>query len=263
MALTFIFLLMSGLFMLIVTSAPVLARSQPSVPQFSVNLIDTSYDQPSGFTTTYDPYTGEKTTTERPGYRVNRFDIEVTIKNQPFAPYINEKGYKINLYYQIKIKPHFSEDWADFDYYIKSNSADTVVVLFNKYAVGSQLDIKVNAVAGYIDNPYGGPDVYLWCCNMERYLVADMESAYSSIQTITTTDITSTSSQSSTSFNEDSQSQLLDQIQPQNSISKRSIIILIAGTLFGGIIISGILIFFKRQTNKSSTYNTKTLQTNL
>jgi hypothetical protein len=143
------------------TPVAVQAASTPSVPEFSVRLVDSSYDVPPSSTTTVDQYTGKETTTTVPGYHVDQKFLEVTIKNQPFTSYTNENSKEINLYYTVLVKGHFGEDWQTFGhvqhfgssthvssspYTVQSDSEYTVVTSIANYAAGYQLDFKVQAV---------------------------------------------------------------------------------------------------------------------
>jgi hypothetical protein len=80
---------------------------KPSVPEFTVNFVDRSYDVP----TTYyvDQYTGETVTNS--GKHVENKTIELKIKNQPFTPY-TEDGWQISLFYDVRIKAHYAENWV-------------------------------------------------------------------------------------------------------------------------------------------------------
>ena len=82
----------------------------PSVPEFTVNLIDSSYEtQP---TTTIDPYTGQTVT--NPSQHIEARTIEIRIKNVPFTPFEIENGsntYTVNFLYNIRFKGHFEEEW--------------------------------------------------------------------------------------------------------------------------------------------------------
>lgn len=111
--LTLIVLLLSSLLALSVTPANLQAASKPSVPQFSIKLVDYSYDVPSSSTTTINQYTGEEVTNTRPGYRVENKTIEVTIKNQPFKSYTDQNG-EHKLYYAVHVKGRFGEEWPGF-----------------------------------------------------------------------------------------------------------------------------------------------------
>jgi Ca2+/Na+ antiporter len=85
------------------------ASKKPAVPEFTVKLIDNSYDEPP--TSYVDAYTGETVT--KPGYRVAKKTIEITIKNQP-------GDYTIN--YNVRVKGHYgSGEDAWIEIYQPSN----------------------------------------------------------------------------------------------------------------------------------------------
>ncbi len=77
----------------------------PSVPEFTLKLVDESYDIPAK--TTVNPYTGESTT--RSGSHVERFELLLSIKNQPYDP-------NYSFFYDIRIKGHFEEKWVGLLY---------------------------------------------------------------------------------------------------------------------------------------------------
>lgn len=56
--------------------------TKPSVPEFTIRLVDNSYDVPTTYST--DPYTGETIT--HPSHRVTNMSVELVIKNQPLSP---------------------------------------------------------------------------------------------------------------------------------------------------------------------------------
>ncbi len=114
LVLIFSFIVLSSLMMLTVKPADAQTVTTPSVPQFTVKIIDNSHDVPP--TQTTDQYTG--VTTTQPGYHVDNRTIEVSIKNQPFTPYTNASGNKISLFYWIEFKGHFGDDtdWRIFGY---------------------------------------------------------------------------------------------------------------------------------------------------
>jgi hypothetical protein len=136
-----------------VTAVPALASvPKPSVPEFTLKLADHSYDVPPSTTTTTDPYTGKQTVTTQHGYRVENKTIDVTIKNQPFVSPNN----LTNLYYDVRVKGHFGENWTDL-YYISNNtpqnslprqsaSENTVISTPQDYPAGGQVDFQVEAV---------------------------------------------------------------------------------------------------------------------
>ena len=60
-------------------------------------MVDNSYNVPP--TQTTDPYTGKTTTTE--GYRIEKIDIEIKIKNQKDSM----------IEYQVRTKGHYEQEW--------------------------------------------------------------------------------------------------------------------------------------------------------
>ena len=107
-ALLSIFIL-SASAMLMAFPSGVLAAN-PSVPEFSVAYVDHSYNVPVTHWTTTDPYTGEQITHSSGGEHVDNRTIDVTIRNQPFTPYIDSSNSTVYLYYNIRSKGHF-ENW--------------------------------------------------------------------------------------------------------------------------------------------------------
>ena len=103
--------------------------TKPSVPEFTVKLVDSSYDVPTTYS--IDPYTGENVT--HAGSHVERRSIEVKIKNQPFTPYYDESsGWNISFYYNIRIKGYYSEDWIELyrasDGYPTQSDSEYIVI---------------------------------------------------------------------------------------------------------------------------------------
>ena len=97
----------------IVCSDNAQSTSKPSVPEFTLKLVDNSYDEPPipSTTPTYtiDPYSGKQTiltpgSSAIPGYHVENKTIELWIKNQP---------YSADVYYDVRTKGHFGENWTD------------------------------------------------------------------------------------------------------------------------------------------------------
>ena len=132
--------------------------TKPAVPQFTVQLVDNSYDVPT--THSIDPYTGEDIT--HPGHHVENRSIEVRIKNQPFTRYwiLDADGYNwsVNLFYNICVKGHFAENWNNV--YSLSDGLPTqdlgeytIMSLPADFPAGAQVDFKVEAMAGYIHRP--------------------------------------------------------------------------------------------------------------
>jgi hypothetical protein len=161
--------------LLVVESVPALASiSTPSVPEFTLKFVDHSYDVPPTYG--IDPYTGKNVMTQA-GYPVQNKSIEVTIKNQPFTPYIDVGGERVWLFYDVRFKGYF-EDWGfynassfgDYQHYIlMSDSEYTLISYFlqedaddySGYVIGDvpsggQIDFQVQAIAGYVTTIHGG-----------------------------------------------------------------------------------------------------------
>jgi len=191
---TLTILLLSSLLVLTIHSTDAHAISTPSVPQFTVKLVDNSYDVPPTTTTIVDPYTGKETTITNPSNHITDRSIEVTIENQPFTPYTDANNYRHELRYIVQFKGHFEENWRDFPSPNKritpSNSQYTVILAssnsmygipLNSLATGSQLDFRVQAVDGYLKSlstddvgPLGG-----------TVFIDDVYSSWSNVKTIT------------------------------------------------------------------------------
>jgi len=97
---------------------------KPSVPEFTLEYSDKSYDVPPTYG--LDPYTGKNIMTQA-GYYVKNASVEVTIKNQPFTAYRNDNGSMVYLFYVVETKGHF-EDWnpyyADASYWLRQNLSE-------------------------------------------------------------------------------------------------------------------------------------------
>ena len=146
---------------------------KPSVPEFTVELVDSSYDVPTTYST--DLYTGENVTHE--GYHVEETSIEVRIKNQPFTSYwiidSDGKNRSVNLYYNIWVKGHFEEDWRFIYYYsdglpTQAPGEYTVFTLPMDYPSGGEIDFKVEAMAGYVHRPVVAPGWPTWAFTGEE-----------------------------------------------------------------------------------------------
>jgi hypothetical protein len=143
-------------------SAPADAQTipTPSVPEFTVRLVNNSYVTQPTTTTKIDPYTGEKSTVTTPSQYLFKDEyIEVQIENQAFTPYeINYRNIDsrtVNLYFHVVSKGHFSEDWsvvADSTTQIENYTSQyTTIKLFAWQDIPSpaELDFRVQAIIGY------------------------------------------------------------------------------------------------------------------
>jgi hypothetical protein len=122
---------------------------KPSVPEFTVKMVDRSYDVPSTYTNSTNPYTGQQETRTQWGYHVENITTDVTIKNQPFTP-TNIDGNTTQLFYIIRWKGHY-ENWSDtYDY----NDMDYHYYLDNRVqASNSDYTVKTYAFASFGNVP--------------------------------------------------------------------------------------------------------------
>jgi hypothetical protein len=141
------------------------AESTPSVPQFSIQVVDYSYDVPTTYYT--DSFNGKQITI--PGYHVNDIRIEGKIKNQHFTPYTipnpnstsnRDKYLNIDFYYSIRYKGHFGDDWRQLygtrDVAFLMQNYDSEYTNFTatrgnaiEFREGDVVDFQVKAVIGY------------------------------------------------------------------------------------------------------------------
>ncbi len=148
-----LFIVLLALLLSLLQSGLMLASAEssipkPSVPEFTVKLVDHSHVVPP--TATIDPYTGQQTTNL--GYTVENKTIDITIKNQPFSPPDN----LTNIYYGVRVKGHFEEGWREL-YYItnstngnhllmQSTSENTVIAIPQDYPQDGKVDFQIEAV---------------------------------------------------------------------------------------------------------------------
>jgi len=149
---------------------------KPSGPEFAVQLVDYSYDTPPTTPTyTIDPFTGEQKqlTSGSPSHHIENKSIEITVENQPFAPYTDSNGNHIGYYYDIRFKGHYGTDWtydpfkpdgtSTYSYggydmtsvepYKASTSEHTIITYFlGKSGIPNygEVDLAVQAQIGYI-----------------------------------------------------------------------------------------------------------------
>jgi hypothetical protein len=160
-------LILIALMIATVTIEPADAQAipDPSIPQFSIQVVDYSYDVPTTYST--DSYTGKQITI--PGYHVEDIRIEGKIKNQPFTPNTipnpsptssYNANLKIDFYYNISYKGHFGSDWRklfgseDVDYLMQNYGSEYTFFNASRYNAiefrdGDVVDFQVKAIIGY------------------------------------------------------------------------------------------------------------------
>ncbi len=165
---------------------------KPSVPTFTLTFQDNSYTILPRIMRTTDPYTGVQTRSNTAPIYVQNKTIQVTITNQPFAPYTDSNGNTIGLVYDVRYKGHYSSTWWSLSphvYFNQSNSATTEIpVAFagNYDQTGGiaslngnptpdvKIDFQVQALTGHIELLNG------------LYNFTGESSGWSSTKTITT-----------------------------------------------------------------------------
>jgi hypothetical protein len=253
-----VILLLTSLLVLTITPANVQAASKPSVPQFTIKLVDYYYDTPPSTTTITNPFNGEKTTTTiTPGHHIEDKRIEITVKNQPFTPYTDTNGNKCNLYYTIEYKGHFGDYWGRWCLELEQTKSQyTISPLMHSidnYAAGDQLDFRVKAKIGYLQES-GNP-------LMADRVVSDVTSGWSKIQTFTISGSSlsapssqTISPQNSTAPSDNNQPQQPEQTQPSKFVFPPTVLLWIGSLLFAGAAIAVVAMFTKKHL-KTPNYN--------
>jgi hypothetical protein len=193
---------------------------KPSVPQFSIYLVNHPYEVPPTTPTyTTDPYTGQQNevTYGGPGYHVDNVSIELWILNE--QPSYSYGSTICTPYYDVRTKGHFEQDWNElygtFGGLHSANENDTgtfipngspaqsnrryTVLTFSAvrspdnvyptvtYPPDAQIDFQVSAMIGhpsemfYDDHPF----VPMLIGHQEPAIGFDAQSDWSSTQTIT------------------------------------------------------------------------------
>jgi hypothetical protein len=198
---------------------PAFAQSipKPSVPNFTVYLIDRPYDVPATTPTyTTDPYTGEQKMQNPgyPGYHVDNLTIELWIQNQQLSYSNGTTTFK--PYYDVRTKGHFDQSWRElyapyigyhtnnFKYNTtfvptecpaQSNSSYTVISYsarsppynsYDFYPSNAQIDFQVATIIGHNSQMFVSDHPFAPYIGHEAIGVEfDTMSEWSSTQTIT------------------------------------------------------------------------------
>jgi hypothetical protein len=197
--------------LMMVESAFAQSIPKPSVPEFIIKLVDSSYDVPATYST--DQYTGEKVLLE-PAHSVDNRTFELWIKNQQYT-YSNGSSFRV--YYDIRTGGHFG---GGVDLYYPSNwllgpdsdrrapfisrntpmqsTSDYTVIILSAvnppqsawnvtYPPNARVDFQVKAMIGHDSYAFGyahigGPG------ELTSAVAVAAESDWSNIQTINLTD---------------------------------------------------------------------------
>jgi hypothetical protein len=190
----------SSLSLMIVKPAIAQTMPKPSVPIFTVKPVG----PPQTVPTTYSLDQSSGKVVAHLGYVIEYPTVVVTIKNQPFTPYIDSSGNTVSVFYNIQImygQISNSSTWTDicnpnssFSYAIQSTDSDytniSIPVINGESGsnyrgiipVGTQTDIQVEAMIGSVIltqeyNPFVG--------NYNTYSFVGQTSSWSPTQTVT------------------------------------------------------------------------------
>lgn len=165
---------------------------KPSIPEFSVVVVDHSYIVPES--TSIDPYNGSVIT--HPAYLVENKTIDITIRNQPFAS--NDE--LIDLFFNIRLKGAFENTWTEL-YHITNRTNDntllrqsgnefTVKSLPQSFPANGSVDFQVEAFIA-VGHRFSYTNFGYWTWE---------ESGWSPTQTITIADHSFSSSITTVSY---------------------------------------------------------------
>jgi hypothetical protein len=254
------------------------AITKPSVPQFTVKLVAHPYDVPPTATTTIDQYTGKEIVTTTPGYHVENKSIEITINNQPFAPYADAEGHHINLYYNVRFKGHFGQDWEELYPYEpirngefgtyhqnppQSSSGYTVISFPAEYPDGALVDFQVQTLEGFYTEwwPFTGVSGMAWQFTGES-------SDWSNTQTLTiggsvpTATPNPSPSQSTPTPNESASPSQNPTSTPGSSDTQSGVLFGLSGEQTAlavscvsvvVLVVAGLLVYFKKSGGKTNS----------
>jgi hypothetical protein len=155
------------------------ASPTPDIPEFTLNLLNSSYNIQS--TTTTDPFTGQQTF--NPVSHVEARTIEIRIKNEPFTQFSVKEGtsnWTVGFFYNIRWKGHFEESWNEIynpsdGYLARDLGSETVYSNQGEYSskeglklnsrgiyltfpIGAEVDFQVEAMIGYTHRVVEGGD---------------------------------------------------------------------------------------------------------
>ncbi len=197
---------------LILTVKPAYAQAitRPSIPEFTAKYVDRSYDIPPTYGV--DQYTG-KTIITKPGEHIDNRTVEITIKNQPFTTSTDTNENNINMFYNVRFKGPFGQNWNEmfgvertvwydysnpvdnYGYMIQTYSSQYTIVEITNPPTQGQMDIQVKALEGYTNRTIVQGHIFM---AQVAYTFYGEESDWSNTQ-IVTIGVASTSTPNPTS----------------------------------------------------------------
>jgi hypothetical protein len=181
--------------LIIISSVFAQSITKPSIPEFTAEYVDNSYDIAPTYTT--DPYTNNKVI-QTYGDHVDNRTVVITIKNEPFTPFTDSDGNTINMFYNVRYKGSFGQYWTrvygvermvsnydipdnKYGYKIQDYGSQNTVVLIKSPPSQGQMDIQVEALQGYTNRTGEGHIIF----DVVWYTFYGEESGWSDIQTLT------------------------------------------------------------------------------
>jgi hypothetical protein len=126
----------------------------PSIPQFSLKFVDSSYDVPTSVTT--DPFTGQNTTMQ--GYHVQQSTLEIIIVNQQLV-YQSKEYPGASFYYNVNFKGQFDSSWRRWffpDNMPLANASGPQTIITMGTLSGNSLNVSSGSQPTEIDVPSNG-----------------------------------------------------------------------------------------------------------
>ena len=177
-----------------VSSAFAQLITKPSIPEFRAEYVDNSYDIAPTYTT--DPYTNN-IVIQTYGDHVDNRTVVITIKNEPFTPFTDTNGNTINMFYNVRYKGTYGQDWTlmygiprtvlaygsddIYGYKIQDYASQNTVIAIKSPAEGI-MDIQVEALKGYTNRTLLQYHIF---GSGVGYTFYGEESGWSNTQTIT------------------------------------------------------------------------------
>jgi hypothetical protein len=170
-----VILAVSSLIMVETVSAQSIPK--PSIPEFTLRFVNSSYLIPETPYYQTDPYTGkQKYMGMQGGYLFKNYTIEISVKSQSFPSTINDTA--LQLYYNIRAKGLYEQGWSNLNLlsddqvdrnYLppQQNSEYTKISIpANTYTIGGTVELEVRAILGGVFsssieyNPFPFPTSY-------------------------------------------------------------------------------------------------------
>jgi hypothetical protein len=139
------------------------ALNNPQIPNFTLSLVDRSFDVPPVYDV--NSFTGQNETIQ-PGYHVEKKLIEVKIENQySYSDYGFINSSQVKVYYDVRYKGHFDNTWIEsssisnlapsegyyttVDFGYGSNNPGGFLIWLGYVPPDGQVDFQVQAFLGY------------------------------------------------------------------------------------------------------------------